>query len=102
MNLSIGLQSLNRMWNDSNAWSEPAPASSSRGELSRLINAAVVNPAFRTLLLSRPDVALAMGYNGEPFRLAPDERMEILSAQATSLTFLAKRLTDRRNGSGHD
>jgi hypothetical protein len=101
MNLSIGLQSSHRTWNENNAWSEPSSSVSSRGELSRLINAAVVNPAFRKLLLSRPAVALAAGYNGEPFCLAPEERMEILSAKATSLTFLARKLTDHRNGNGH-
>ena len=41
---------------------------------------------------------LATGYNGVPFRLAADEQMEILSTQAPSLAFLAKRLTEHSNG----
>lgn len=100
MNFTFGVRAPDRIWNESNAWSGPRPSIGSHGELSRLINAAVVNPAFCKLLLSSPAVALATGYNGKPFRLAPDERMEILSTQATSLAYLAERLTEQRNGDG--
>ena len=100
MNITIGVKVPDRIWNESNPWSEPTPTNGSRGELSRLINAAVVNPAFCRLLLSSPAVALATGYNGKPFSLAPDERTEILSTQAPSLAYLARRLTEQRNGNG--
>ena len=76
------------------------PQKNGHGELSRLINAAVVSPAFCALLLDSPAVALAMGYNGEPFRLAPGEMSDVLSTQATSLAFFAQQLMRRRNGNG--
>ena len=68
-------------------------------ELSRLITAAVVNQEFCSLLLANPAVAVATGYNGEPFDLAMEEQELILSIRATSLADFAKQLT--RNGNGN-
>jgi hypothetical protein len=70
----------------------PANLSPNGGELSRLIAAAVVNEEFRNLLLTHPDIALAAGCNGEPFRLTPQERDLLLSIHATSLKDLAEQL----------
>jgi hypothetical protein len=72
------------------------------GELSRLLNAAVVSPGFCRLLLTRPLAALKTGYNGEPFRLAPEEEASVLSIQATSLAGFAQQLTRRWNGRGEE
>jgi hypothetical protein len=68
-------------------------------ELSRLITAAVVNQEFCNLLLANPAVAVATGYNGEPFDLAMEEQELIISIRATSLADFAKQLT--RNGHGN-
>ena len=38
------------------------------GEMSRLLTAALVDRQFCDLLLTRPDLALANGYEGEPFQ----------------------------------
>ncbi len=69
-----------------------------RGELSRLLNAAVVSPTFCQLLLTFPATALTEGYNGEPFRLAPEDEQSVLSIQATSLAGFAQQLTRSRDG----
>jgi hypothetical protein len=76
----------------------PHASQNGHGELSRLLNAAVVSPAFCQLLLTRPSAALRAGYNGEPFRLAPEEEESILSIEATSLSGFAQQLTQRWNG----
>jgi hypothetical protein len=89
-----------RFWDESTAWSDSGTPKNGHGELSRLINAAVVNPAFCRLLLNNPAVALARGYNGEPFRLAPEERTRVLSTQATSLAYFAQQLMQHTNGNG--
>lgn len=70
-------------------------------ELSRLITAAVVNRGFCNLLLDNPAIALAAGYNGEPFHLATEEQELVLSIRATSLADFAKQLTQNGNGNGH-
>jgi hypothetical protein len=69
--------------------------------LSRLLTAAVVNREFRTLLLSDPAIALATGYNGEPFDLATDVQEMIFSIRATSLADFAEQLTKNGNGNGN-
>ena len=61
------------------------------GEVGRLLNAAIVDRQFCDLLLTRPDLALANGYSGEPFLLSSKERQFILTAKSTSLADLAKR-----------
>jgi hypothetical protein len=53
----------------------------------------VVNQEFCNLLLTRPKIALAGGYNGEPFHLTPQEQKLIISLQAISLEDLAAKLT---------
>ncbi len=72
------------------------PTNSNGSELSRLLTAAVVNQNFRKLLLTDPAIALAAGYNGEPFRLASEEKVRVLSINAKSLADFAMQLTDRR------
>lgn len=69
-----------------------------QGELSRLLNAAVICSAFCELLLDSPTVALAQGYDGEPFHLQSEDEKLILSTRATSLADFAQQLTLRRNG----
>lgn len=71
-------------------------------ELSRLLNAAVVSPAFRDLLLSYPERALANGYNYEPFQLPVEEQARILSIRASSLSDFAVKLLDVKNGKHAD
>jgi hypothetical protein len=78
----------------------PPAVSHRTGELSRLLAAAVVNAKFRNLLLTNPAQALASGYLGESFYLAPEEEDLILSIQATSLAEFALQLTKRLNGDG--
>lgn len=67
-------------------------------ELSRLLTAAVVNRDFCNLLLANPAMALATGYNGEPFDLAADEQELIFSIRATTLADFATQLTKNGNG----
>jgi hypothetical protein len=62
-------------------------------ELSRLINAAVVNRGFRRLLLSDPARALAAGYNGEDFSLGMEIVDLVLSIRASDLAEFARALT---------
>ena len=71
----------------------PTATPTSGGELSRLLTAAVVNHRFCSLLLTCPERALASGYNGEPFRLAAEDKNLILSIQAKSLADFARQLT---------
>lgn len=70
-------------------------------ELSRLLTAAVVNQDFCKLLLANPAMALATGYNGEPFDLAADEQELISSIRATTLADFATQLTKNGNGKGN-
>ncbi len=60
-------------------------------EMSRLINAALVDQSFCSLLLSRPAAAIEKGYNGEAFNLSRLEKEFVLSVQANSLTDFAIR-----------
>lgn len=61
-------------------------------ELSRLLAAALVNPAFAHLLLDDPEAALRQGYQDETFLLSEEERALILSVRADSLSQLAQIL----------
>jgi hypothetical protein len=72
--------------------------SSNGKELSRLLTAAVVNQRFCNLLLTNPATALAIGYNGESFRLGKEEHDLILSIQAKTLADFARQLTSPRSG----
>lgn len=69
--------------------------------LSRLLTAAVVNREFCNLLLANPAMAVATGYNGEPFDLAAEEQELIFSIRATSLTDFAEQITGNGNGYGN-
>jgi hypothetical protein len=59
-------------------------------EMSRLINAALVDKQFCRLLLTNPSAALDQGCYGETFDLPQKERQFILSTRATSLFEFAK------------
>ncbi len=65
------------------------------------MNAAVVSPAFRELLLNSPTRALAAGYGGEAFRLASQEKELVLAIEATSLADFALELAESKNGKGN-
>jgi hypothetical protein len=54
-------------------------------EISRLINAALVDLVFCDLLLTKPSIALAQGYNGESFDLSPKAKEFVLTHKALSL-----------------
>lgn len=64
--------------------------------------AAVVNQGFCALLLVNPEAALAKGYNGAPFRLAPEERRILLSIRATTLRDFASQLVMAQNAAGYN
>jgi hypothetical protein len=66
--------------------------SNGRLELSRLLAAAVINPAFRHQLLDNPELALNSGFQGEDFLFTEEERDLILSIRAVSLADLASQL----------
>jgi hypothetical protein len=61
-------------------------------ELCRLLAAAVVSPGFRRLLLTRPELALESGYQGETFLLNEQERALVVSIRADSLAELAGQI----------
>ena len=66
--------------------------------ISRLISAAVVDKSFRKLLLSKPSVAMSLGYNGETFDLTEEDQALIQTIQAASLPdFAAQLLRLREN-----
>ena len=81
-----------------------------KGELLRLLAAAVVSRPFRELLLKEPLSAVRQGYHGEAFLLSAEELEILLSIQADSLhdfanqlqagreLALAKGLNQRSNG----
>jgi hypothetical protein len=77
----------------------PSSAPANGKELSRLLTAAVVNQKFCKLLLTNPAIAMATGYNGEPFTLASEERDLILSIHAKSLADFAMQLALNQNSS---
>ena len=60
-------------------------------EMSRLINAALVDQSFCSLLLDKPAQALKQGYHGEVFKLSNLETQFVLHVQAGSLTDFAMR-----------
>jgi hypothetical protein len=63
-------------------------------EVNRLLTAAVVNQRFRQLLLTRPQVALESGFQGERFSLKSEQKRIILSSRASSLADLACKLAE--------
>lgn len=63
-------------------------------EINRLLTAAVVNRKFCSLLLADPLQAVTSGYNGETFKLTPEEVQQIRSIQASTLRdFVLQLLT---------
>ena len=63
-------------------------------ELNRLLTAAIVNRNFCSLLLADPIQAVTSGYNGETFKLTPEEVQQIRSIQAATLRdFVLQLLT---------
>lgn len=67
------------------------------GEMNRLLGAALVDRQFCDLLLTRPALALANGYNGESFFLSFEERQFILATKSASLPDLAQRWVELNN-----
>jgi len=61
-------------------------------EYSRILSAAVINQQFRDTLLSNPDKAISIGFNGESFDLSSDEHDEISSLRGLSLKDFASQL----------
>jgi hypothetical protein len=62
-------------------------------EMSRLINAALVDEAFCRTLLLDPESAIGAGYNGEYFHLSSFESQFVLDVKAESLADFAIRWT---------
>jgi hypothetical protein len=62
----------------------------SESEMSRLLSAALVDHQFCELLLTRPESALAAGFEGQPFHLSFREKKFVLSVKSTSLADLAE------------
>jgi hypothetical protein len=81
-------------WEETHIKGQTLNVSPDGGEFSRLISAAIVSQEFCHLLLANPAAALATGYNGESFRLAPEERQWILSIHASSLAGFAMQLAE--------
>jgi len=77
------------------------PQTHPSANLSRLLSAAVINRSFRDLLLSNPEKALAMGVNGETFRLDRGERELILSIRANSLADFAVKVAPQPSPAEH-
>jgi len=73
-----------------------APATHATTSLSKnlnlLLSAAVVSPRFRRLLLTDPASALATGYNGEKFHLAPVEYAAVTSLHVSTVRDFAAQL----------
>jgi hypothetical protein len=71
---------------------KPSP---SAGSLSRLLAAAVINQKFRDLLLTQPEEALRVGFQGETFQLSLEDHQRVLSIQARDLADFALQLSSR-------
>ena len=77
-------------------------ADRSQQEINRLLMAAIINQRFRKLLLTNPKSALEEGFQGEVFRLNPDERERLFSIRADSLSDLATQLGSNLPGESID
>lgn len=62
-------------------------------ELNELLTAAVVNPAFQTLLLTDAKRALRQGYNGRAVVLTPVERLRVLRVEADNMADFVAQLS---------
>jgi hypothetical protein len=80
---------MNQFFSDAN---RQAASAYQRQEISRILTAAVINENFRKLLLANPDKALSMGYHGEPFHLAKEERSQLIAIRANSLAEFAAQI----------
>jgi hypothetical protein len=69
-------------------------------EVSKLLTAAVVSKAFCQLLLTNPAQALEDGYNGMRFALSNQEKEQLLSIRAQSLSELASQMNNRGGNVG--
>jgi hypothetical protein len=67
------------------------------GEMSRLLSAALVDRQFCDLLLNKPALALAKGYNGESFLLSNRDRQFVLASKSASITDFAKGWVNYNN-----
>ncbi len=67
-------------------------ATRSSQEYSRILTAAVINMQFRQLLLSNPGKAIDIGFGGEMFNLAREEKKQVAAIRATSLADFASQL----------
>jgi hypothetical protein len=83
----MGLTATNNVFMSTNT----QPNRVRHSEVGRLLNAAIVDRQFCDLLLTRPDLALTNGYEGEPFQFNSRERRFFLTTKSTSLADLAKR-----------
>ena len=72
---------------------KPCP---SAGNLSRLLSAAVINQRFRDLLLTQPEEALRVGFQGETFPLSREDHQRVLAIQARDLADFALQLSSQR------
>ena len=64
--------------------------------ISKLLSAAIVDRSFQKVLLTRPEEAMANGYNGEIFNLTEDDQAMIMTIQATSIKDFATQLVRLR------
>ncbi|MEM7028133.1 MAG: hypothetical protein AAF629_00975 [Chloroflexota bacterium] len=62
--------------------------------LNRLFSVAFTDPDFCQLLLTDPIRAIDMGHNKEPFSLSDQERTILITANAKTLTDLARSVLD--------
>lgn len=67
--------------------------SRAKQEYSRILTAAVINMQFRQLLLTNPGKAIEVGYGGEVFALAREEKSRVAEIRATSLADFASQLS---------
>ena len=63
-------------------------------EVSRLLTAAVINGAFRQVLLRNPSHAISSGFGGQAFNLSPDVIKNISAIKANSLSEFASQLVN--------
>jgi hypothetical protein len=66
-------------------------------EINRLLTAAVVNRKFCSLLLADPLQAVTSGYNGETFKLTPEEVQQIRAINASTLRDFALQLLTKNS-----
>ncbi len=80
------------IWHAERAISQMPRHNRADRELSRLIGAALINPAFCRLLLIEPAKAIEIGFNGDAFRLAPEDYALVTLIRANSLEDFARQV----------